>query len=78
MILYPHTAIGADLVVMGAYGHSRFRELVLGGVTRHLLQHLGLEVERGPALSESCGKAAVDSTIFVPRLTETSLEDLHA
>lgn len=34
------TAIGADLVVMGAYGHSRFRELVLGGVTRHLLQHL--------------------------------------
>ena len=36
------TAIGADLVVMGAYGHSRFRELVLGGVTRHLLQHLGL------------------------------------
>ncbi len=34
------TAIGADLVVAGAYGHSRFRELVLGGVTRHLLQHL--------------------------------------
>ncbi len=34
------TAMGADLVVMGAYGHSRFRELVLGGVTRHLLQHL--------------------------------------
>lgn len=34
------SAVGADLVVMGAYGHSRFRELVLGGVTRHLLQHL--------------------------------------
>ena len=34
------TAIGADLVVMGAYGHSRFRELVLGGVTRYLLEHL--------------------------------------
>ena len=33
-------AIGADLVVMGAYGHSRFRELVLGGVTRYLLEHL--------------------------------------
>jgi nucleotide-binding universal stress UspA family protein len=28
---------GADLVVMGAYGHSRVRELVLGGVTRHAL-----------------------------------------
>ena len=39
-LLTQATAIGADLVVMGAYGHSRFRELVLGGVTRHLLQHL--------------------------------------
>ena len=29
--------IGADLVVAGAYGHSRFREWVLGGVTRDLL-----------------------------------------
>lgn len=27
----------ADLVVMGAYGHSRVREFVLGGVTRDLL-----------------------------------------
>ena len=25
---------GADMLVMGAYGHSRLRELVLGGVTR--------------------------------------------
>ncbi len=31
---------GADLIVMGAYGHSRWRELVLGGVTRHLLDHM--------------------------------------
>jgi nucleotide-binding universal stress UspA family protein len=29
---------GADLLVMGAYGHSRVRELVLGGVTKHMLQ----------------------------------------
>jgi nucleotide-binding universal stress UspA family protein len=28
---------GAGLLVAGAYGHSRFRELVLGGVTRELL-----------------------------------------
>ncbi len=28
-----------DLVVMGAYGHSRFRETVLGGATRHMLQN---------------------------------------
>src|SRR5262249_51173969 len=29
--------IGAQLIVAGAYGHSRFRELVLGGVTQHFL-----------------------------------------
>jgi len=28
---------GAELVVMGCYGHSRFRELVFGGVTRDML-----------------------------------------
>ncbi|MCW0233020.1 MAG: universal stress protein [Ferrovibrio sp.] len=27
----------ADLIVMGAYGHSRLRELVFGGATRHML-----------------------------------------
>jgi nucleotide-binding universal stress UspA family protein len=30
-------ASGADIVVAGAFGHSRFREWVLGGVTRDLL-----------------------------------------
>ncbi|MCP5151123.1 MAG: universal stress protein [Ectothiorhodospiraceae bacterium] len=34
----------ADLIVMGAYGHSRFREVVLGGVTRHLLRHMTVPV----------------------------------
>jgi nucleotide-binding universal stress UspA family protein len=28
---------GCDLVVMGGYGHSRVREMILGGVTRHIL-----------------------------------------
>jgi nucleotide-binding universal stress UspA family protein len=28
---------GADLMVMGGYGHSRFRELILGGATRGVL-----------------------------------------
>lgn len=28
----------ADLLVMGAYSHTRFREVVLGGVTREMLQ----------------------------------------
>ena len=36
---------GADLFVMGAYGHSRMREFLFGGVTRFFL-----EQEGGPAL----------------------------
>lgn len=32
----------ADLVVSGAYGHSRFREWAFGGVTRSLLDEVGL------------------------------------
>lgn len=32
--------LGGDLLVMGAYGHSRFRELVFGGATRHVTHHL--------------------------------------
>ena len=31
---------GSDLLVMGAYGHSRLREMVFGGVTRHILGHM--------------------------------------
>jgi nucleotide-binding universal stress UspA family protein len=31
---------GGDLVIMGAYSHSRMREFVLGGVTRHALRHV--------------------------------------
>ncbi|MCB2116014.1 MAG: universal stress protein [Rhodobacteraceae bacterium] len=30
--------ISADLIVMGAYGHSRFREAILGGATRNMLE----------------------------------------
>jgi nucleotide-binding universal stress UspA family protein len=29
--------VGAGLVVAGAYGHARFRELILGGMTQHLI-----------------------------------------
>jgi nucleotide-binding universal stress UspA family protein len=35
---------GADLLVMGAYAHSRVRELVLGGVTREILGHMTVPV----------------------------------
>lgn len=34
--------VGADLVVLGLYGHSRVRELVLGGVSRDMLASLDL------------------------------------
>ncbi|MDM7933264.1 universal stress protein [Tabrizicola sp.] len=30
--------VNADLLVMGAYGHSRFREAILGGATRDMLE----------------------------------------
>lgn len=36
--------LGADLVVMGCYGHSRIREQVFGGVTRGLLARLPMPV----------------------------------
>ena len=29
-----------DMLVMGGYGHSRFREMVLVGATRHILRHM--------------------------------------
>jgi len=34
----------ADLLVMGAYGHSRFREAILGGATRNMLEQTTLPV----------------------------------
>jgi nucleotide-binding universal stress UspA family protein len=36
--------LGADLIVMGAYGHSRVREIVMGGATRTVLQSMTVPV----------------------------------
>jgi nucleotide-binding universal stress UspA family protein len=36
--------LGSDLLVMGAYGHSRLRELVLGGATRQILSEMTIPV----------------------------------
>jgi nucleotide-binding universal stress UspA family protein len=36
--------IGADMLVVGGYGHSRTREMILGGVTRDLLRHMTVPV----------------------------------
>lgn len=35
---------GSDLLVMGCYGHSRLRELVLGGMTRGIIDRMTLPV----------------------------------
>jgi nucleotide-binding universal stress UspA family protein len=34
----------ADLLCMGAYSHSRLRQLILGGVTRHVLENARIPV----------------------------------
>ncbi|EFH12044.1 universal stress protein [Pseudoroseomonas cervicalis] len=34
----------ADLLCMGAYSHSRLRQLILGGVTRHVLENADIPV----------------------------------
>lgn len=43
-ILAEAAAAGADLLVMGGYGHSRLREMMLGGATRHILHNTTLPV----------------------------------
>jgi nucleotide-binding universal stress UspA family protein len=44
-ILNRHAAdTAADLIVMGAYGHSRFREAILGGATRNMLEQATVPV----------------------------------
>lgn len=44
-LLLSHAAdMGADMMVMGAYGHSRLREMVLGGVSREILQTMTVPV----------------------------------
>jgi nucleotide-binding universal stress UspA family protein len=36
--------LGANLIVMGAYGHARWQELVMGGATRDILKSMTLPV----------------------------------
>jgi nucleotide-binding universal stress UspA family protein len=44
MILSRAADAGADAIVMGAYGHSRLRERVLGGATRTVLESMTVPV----------------------------------
>jgi nucleotide-binding universal stress UspA family protein len=43
-LLAAATDFGCDLLSMGAYSHSRLRQLILGGVTRHVLENSKLPV----------------------------------
>lgn len=44
LLLSQAADFGADLIVMGAYGHARFQEFVLGGVTRTMLDAMTVPV----------------------------------
>jgi nucleotide-binding universal stress UspA family protein len=44
VLLEKALASGADLLAMGAYGHSRLREMILGGATRDVLAQATLPV----------------------------------
>ncbi|PYX27698.1 MAG: universal stress protein [Acidobacteria bacterium] len=44
LLLSQAAAFGADLLVMGAYGHSHLREWMFGGVTRTVLYEAGVPV----------------------------------
>jgi nucleotide-binding universal stress UspA family protein len=35
---------GSDLIVMGGYGRARFREMIFGGTTRHILDNMNIPV----------------------------------
>lgn len=43
-ILDEASVVGADLLIKGAYTHSRFRQLIFGGATRHILSAATLPV----------------------------------
>ncbi|MBI3435244.1 MAG: universal stress protein [Proteobacteria bacterium] len=44
VILATATRLGCDLLVKGAYTQSRLRQMIFGGVTRHILSHANLPV----------------------------------
>ena len=44
ILLSEAAAMAADLLVLGAYSHSRMRQVVFGGVTEHMLDYAELPV----------------------------------
>jgi nucleotide-binding universal stress UspA family protein len=46
-LLSAATDLASDMIVMGCYGHSRFREILLGGVSRTVLESMTVPVLMG-------------------------------
>jgi nucleotide-binding universal stress UspA family protein len=44
LLMSAATDFNADLLVIDAYGHSRLRELILGGATQSILHHMTIPV----------------------------------
>jgi len=44
MLLSRASDLGVDMIVMGAYGHARWAELMMGGVTDDILNHMTVPV----------------------------------
>ena len=42
VLLESASSAGADLLVLGGYGHTRLRQMFFGGVTRHVVSHAEL------------------------------------
>jgi len=40
LLLSEAADLGADMIVVGAYGHSRLREFILGGASRHIHEYM--------------------------------------
>jgi len=43
-LLFEATKFGWDMLVMGCYGHTRLREFILGGASRHVLSQMTIPV----------------------------------
>src|SRR5690606_30428396 len=50
VILNTSTDYGSDLVVMGAYGHSRMRQWIMGGASKTILSSMTVPVVRSHEL----------------------------
>jgi len=44
VLMETSTKLGASLLVMGGYSHSRLREIIFGGFTRHVLEQASLDI----------------------------------